>query len=427
MDVQKWKMFGLIALTFLIVSAPIVAASSMSWLINPDTNRRDYFRVYNASDFVANESDPVFMLANGSVACSPDYYFTNLSLNASGLSGICTQVALTPAGSDTQIQFNDGGEFNGSAGLTWNGSALYLTSNTTLTTNEATVLVKQHDTTGTVNAGFGVKEVTYLKGRANTLIPASEIETSWYTTPAAGFEGSELELSAYTRGNKVTGISLKGSGPSFVQVSIGQSNTLSGFSPIVIGSSNTATVSDKAVVIGGLNTATKDGCVVIGARGTCAGTSAMAISTSYAYAQATNAVAIGYWLNSNALNAVTIGSGATGGGGPHLLNSEAYSILMGHRNEEWMFLKQNETAFNTDSTTRDFRVETDNETQALFLNGTTGDIFLNGKTTITAPFSTLNVVGTIESTSLAGTYGSGSAHVCVYDNGTLFASDAACA
>lgn len=50
----------------------------------------------------------------------------------------------------------------------------------------------------------------------------------------------------------------------------------------------------------------------------------------------------------------------------------------------------------------------------------------------TDPTSTLNVVGNANITStvilgsLKGTYGSGSAHVCVYNNGTLFTSESAC-
>jgi len=50
----------------------------------------------------------------------------------------------------------------------------------------------------------------------------------------------------------------------------------------------------------------------------------------------------------------------------------------------------------------------------------------------TTPAQTLNVAGDVNITStvilgsLIGTYGSGSAFVCVYDNGTLFASDVVC-
>ena len=50
----------------------------------------------------------------------------------------------------------------------------------------------------------------------------------------------------------------------------------------------------------------------------------------------------------------------------------------------------------------------------------------------TTPQNTLNVVGDLNVTSvttlenLKGSYGDGSAYVCVYDNGTLFASDSAC-
>lgn len=37
-----------------------------------------------------------------------------------------TGTAATPGGSDTQVQFNDGGSFGGSADLTWDGTNLQL-------------------------------------------------------------------------------------------------------------------------------------------------------------------------------------------------------------------------------------------------------------------------------------------------------------
>lgn len=44
----------------------------------------------------------------------------------------------------------------------------------------------------------------------------------------------------------------------------------------------------------------------------------------------------------------------------------------------------------------------------------------------TEPDANLDISGNIIVSDLSGSYGSGSAYVCVYDNGTLFASDSAC-
>lgn len=53
-----------------------------------------------------------------------------------------------------------------------------------------------------------------------------------------------------------------------------------------------------------------------------------------------------------------------------------------------------------------------------------GDINMNGFNI--TEVQELSLIGGATLSGLSGTYGSGSAYVCVYDNGTLFASDSAC-
>jgi len=74
-------------------------------------------------------------------------------------------------------------------------------------------------------------------------------------------------------------------------------------------------------------------------------------------------------------------------------------------------------------------ITTDSLGNILF--GTTGNTNLSLKTQNTTRIlinynGDTTISSKIISSNLAGTYGSGSAFVCVYDNGTLFASDAAC-
>lgn len=97
------------------------------------------------------------------------------------------------------------------------------------------------------------------------------------------------------------------------------------------------------------------------------------------------------------------------------------------------YIEDNASVVNTIAQLRFLRDGADNEGRITFRAGTNGnDEFLtirsSGNIGINqqSPSSTLDIVGTLEVSSLSGTYGSGSAYVCVYNNGTLWASDSAC-
>ncbi len=112
-----------------------------------DQNVFSTFAVSGQSNVVADStSDTLTLVAGTNITITTDASTDSITINSTGGGG-------TPGGSDTQVQFNDGGSFGGDAGFTYNK-----------TTNTATVenAIVTSGTASTI-ASFGAsKEITSL-------------------------------------------------------------------------------------------------------------------------------------------------------------------------------------------------------------------------------------------------------------------------
>jgi len=81
-----------------------------------------------------------------------------------------------------------------------------------------------------------------------------------------------------------------------------------------------------------------------------------------------------------------------------------------------------ELVVNDRSADINFRVETNNDANAIWVDGGTDNVGIGEA----APDLKLEVAGDVHIQGLEGSYISGEAYVCVYDNGTIFAKDTAC-
>lgn len=94
----------------------------------------------------------------------------------------------TPAGSDTQVQFNDGGAFGGDAGLTYNKTTDRLSAGNVAVTDDP------YDATGW-NANADVPTKNALRDKIETLAPlASPALTGTPTAPTAALLTNTMQI-----------------------------------------------------------------------------------------------------------------------------------------------------------------------------------------------------------------------------------------
>jgi hypothetical protein len=147
----------------------------------------------------------------GYAVCSAGTVMQNVTSNLSGIYANCTTVTSggTPGGSNTQVQFNDGGSFGGDANLTFNKSTALLkvmnnVSNSYSVGDPASVsetVVYDADDgkyafhTGSIpgEVGFGVTVWAYKNapqapsGRVYSAVPAGNGETIYLEDPSRSF------------------------------------------------------------------------------------------------------------------------------------------------------------------------------------------------------------------------------------------------
>jgi hypothetical protein len=207
----------------------------------------------------------------------------------------------SPAGSDTQIQFNDDGEFGASADLRWDGDELEVTGAIALDNGSGTVILGRTDGNARGNGSLDIQAT-----------------------------GTDAQVASGARAVAL-GRSATASATNSIAVGSGWSGaTASGTSSIAIGSTPSATKSGS-IAIGDQSTASGDNSVVLGALSTASGTNALAIGTS---CNSTEPRAIAIGGNSRSENSIAIGSNVgTGldnsiaiGNGSSILGTESFVL-----------------------------------------------------------------------------------------------------
>ena len=143
--------------------------------------------------------------------------FNTTSTKFEGYNGTAWGSIAAPAGSNTQIQYNDSGIFGASSALTFNGTILAATAVTTDTLKTTTgVLATQNGMTGiakawvnynastqTIRASFNVSSVTYnttgdYTVNFTTAMPNANYATNASLGPSAGTVADTAIITSYT-------------------------------------------------------------------------------------------------------------------------------------------------------------------------------------------------------------------------------------
>jgi len=209
----------------------------------------------------------------------------------------------TPGGSDTQVQFNDGGSFGGDAGLTYNKTTDVLTINTILFgkgAGTASILIGISATAGNTN-NIGIGNTAVASGTLGAIAIGGFSTAAGATSVAIGSDSSSGGVDSVAIGNLANASGAQGT-------AVGEGTLASGIDSVAFGTNSIASGSPASVALGSDARAT-------GAYALAIGSSSRALANAIAIGQAakanvnsgTGSVVIGDNANSDADGGVSIG------------------------------------------------------------------------------------------------------------------------